>query len=83
MSLWFKNICREKFIRFLKKISFKSKDFNNWRSLEKSSKIGALVSQQHLEKVLSHIEVTKKDGGILLAGGNNLFQKADAQMDIF
>lgn len=30
---------------------------------------GALVSQQHMEKVLSYIELAKKEGGKLLCGG--------------
>ena len=57
--------------KFLKKV----KNLTIGDPLEKSSKIGALVSKQHMEKVLQHIEVAKKDGGILLAGGNKFFPK--------
>lgn len=33
---------------------------------------GALVSQQHLEKVLSYVELAEKEGGNILCGGNKL-----------
>src|SRR5688572_30176234 len=35
-----------------------------------SSKVGAIVSKQHFEKILSCIELAKKEGGKVLAGGN-------------
>ena len=33
------------------------------------SKLGAIVSKQHMEKVLSYVELAKKDGGTVLTGG--------------
>ena len=36
------------------------------------TKIGALVSKPHLEKVLSYIEIAKEEGGNILCGGNKL-----------
>ena len=36
---------------------------------EKSSKMGALVSKAHQEKVLSYIALAKEEGGTVLAGG--------------
>lgn len=36
------------------------------------TKIGALVSKSHLEKVKSYIELTKEEGGIILCGGNEV-----------
>ncbi len=38
--------------------------------LDESTNIGAVVSQQHLEKVLSYIELAKDEGGEILLGGN-------------
>jgi aminomuconate-semialdehyde/2-hydroxymuconate-6-semialdehyde dehydrogenase len=38
--------------------------------LEDSSKQGALVSQQHFEKVMKAIDIAKQEGGIILCGGN-------------
>ncbi|MGI8556116.1 MAG: aldehyde dehydrogenase family protein, partial [Pyrinomonadaceae bacterium] len=37
--------------------------------LETETNIGAVVSRQHLEKVLSYIELAKKEGGKILHGG--------------
>lgn len=34
-----------------------------------STKIGAVVSKQHMEKILGHIEVARNEGGIILTGG--------------
>lgn len=33
---------------------------------------GALVSKAHMEKVLSHIEIAKEEGGQILCGGNQI-----------
>ena len=39
------------------------------------AKIGALVSKEHLEKVLGYVEIAKKEGGKLLYGGNQITVK--------
>tara|TARA_R110002073_G_scaffold319700_1_gene494479 strand:- start:10677 stop:12116 length:1440 start_codon:yes stop_codon:yes gene_type:complete len=36
------------------------------------TKIGALVSQAHLEKVLSYVDIAKEEGGTVLCGGNKV-----------
>ena len=40
--------------------------------LENETNIGAVVSKQHLEKVLSYIELAKEEGGKILLGGNQV-----------
>jgi len=35
--------------------------------------MGALVSEAHLNKVLSYIQLAKQEGGTILAGGNQIF----------
>ena len=40
--------------------------------LDESTNIGAVVSKQHLEKVLSYIELAKTEGGKILLGGNQV-----------
>ena len=40
--------------------------------LAKDTNIGAIVSQQHLEKILSYIELAKEEGGNILHGGNQV-----------
>lgn len=37
-----------------------------------TSKVGALVSKAHMEKVLGYIELAKEEGGMLLAGGERV-----------
>lgn len=36
------------------------------------SKLGAVVSKQHMEKVLSYVELAKQEGGTVLCGGHQL-----------
>lgn len=38
--------------------------------LDESTDLGAVVSRQHLEKVLSYIDLAKEEGGKILLGGN-------------
>jgi aminomuconate-semialdehyde/2-hydroxymuconate-6-semialdehyde dehydrogenase len=38
--------------------------------LEKDTKVGAIVSKMHFDKVLSYIELAKQEGGKILLGGN-------------
>ena len=40
--------------------------------LDESTNIGAVVSFQHLEKVLSYVELAKEEGGKILFGGNRV-----------
>lgn len=39
------------------------------------TKMGPLVSQQHLDKVLSYIELARKEGAKIWCGGERLEQK--------
>ena len=38
--------------------------------------LGAIVSESHLTKILSYIDLAKKDGGKILTGGNRVFLPA-------
>jgi len=40
--------------------------------MAEDTKIGALVSKPHLEKVLSYVEIAKEEGGKVLYGGHKL-----------
>lgn len=44
--------------------------------LDPAVRLGALVEQAHLEKVLAHIQQAKADGYTLLAGGNRLHEQS-------
>jgi aminomuconate-semialdehyde/2-hydroxymuconate-6-semialdehyde dehydrogenase len=39
---------------------------------EDNTKIGALVSEQHMQKVLSYIKLAREEGGEILAGGQQI-----------
>ena len=40
--------------------------------LESETNVGAVVSRQHLEKILSYIELAKEESGAILLGGNQV-----------
>jgi aminomuconate-semialdehyde/2-hydroxymuconate-6-semialdehyde dehydrogenase len=40
--------------------------------LEEKARVGALVSEAHMNKVLSYIDLAKKEGGEILCGGNRV-----------
>ena len=41
--------------------------------LDEGSQLGAIVSEVHLQKILSYIELAKQEGGKILAGGHQIF----------
>lgn len=50
----------------------KTKQLKIGHPLDKHTKIGALVSQQHLEKIKSYIDIAKTEGHTILCGGNQI-----------
>ncbi|HZW63936.1 MAG TPA: aldehyde dehydrogenase [Flavobacteriaceae bacterium] len=42
---------------------------------DETTQVGALVSKQHLEKVLAYVEIAKQEKGIILYGGNQVTVK--------
>ena len=55
----------------------KTKKMKVGNPADDSTKMGAMVSEQHLEKVLEHIEIAKEEGGKILAGGNRVQMEGD------
>lgn len=55
--------------RFVEEFVKRAKALPVGDPLEKSTRIGALVSEGHMQKVLSYIELAKQEGGKILAGG--------------
>jgi len=55
--------------RFLKKV----KELNVSDPLLETTKIGALVSKDHLDKVLSYIQLAKNEGGEIILGGKRVY----------
>lgn len=40
------------------------------------AKLGAIVSESHMEKILSYIQLAKEEGGTILTGGNRVYLSA-------
>ena len=55
--------------RFLKKV----KELNVSDPFLETTKIGALVSKDHLDKVLSYIQLAKNEGGEIILGGKRVY----------
>ena len=53
--------------------------FHSWKvgdPLETDTKIGAMIEKQHLEKVLSYVDIGKKEGAKLVLGGNQVLPES-------
>ncbi|MFZ1255966.1 MAG: aldehyde dehydrogenase [Saprospiraceae bacterium] len=51
--------------------------------LEVSTRMGSVISQQHLEKVISYIELAKQEGGTILTGGHRIQLEGRCQHGAF
>jgi aminomuconate-semialdehyde/2-hydroxymuconate-6-semialdehyde dehydrogenase len=58
--------------RFVEEFVNRVKELSVGDPLEEQTKIGALVSEAHMYKVLSYIELAKTEGGKILIGGNRV-----------
>jgi aminomuconate-semialdehyde/2-hydroxymuconate-6-semialdehyde dehydrogenase len=58
--------------RFLKEFVRQTKELVIGDPLEEKTRIGALVSEGHMQKVLSYVELAKKEGGTVVTGGNRV-----------
>lgn len=56
---------KEEFVRKTKELKVGNPSENN--------NLGAIVSKQHLQKILSYIELAKNEGGKILCGGQQIF----------
>lgn len=50
----------------------KTKQLKVGPPLEESTQIGAVVSEQHMKKILSYIELAQQEGGTILCGGKRV-----------
>ena len=58
--------------KFKADFTAKAKQLTVGDPLESSTDQGAIVSEQHMEKILSYIRLAKDEGGAVLAGGNRV-----------
>jgi aminomuconate-semialdehyde/2-hydroxymuconate-6-semialdehyde dehydrogenase len=50
---------------------------------DESTKVGALVSEAHMNKVLSYIELAKQEGGKIITGGNRVMLKGRCEKGFY
>ena len=70
------NKFKEAFLKKVKKLVVKD-------PLSESSQIGALVSEDHMNKVLQHIKVAKEEGGVILHGGERILLSGRCENGFF
>ena len=58
--------------KFLKEFTLRAKALTVGDPLDEKTKVGAIVSEAHMNKVLSYIELAKKEGGKIVLGGNRI-----------
>ena len=63
---------RKLYDRFKTDFVEKTKGLSVGDPLDDKTRVGAIVSKQHLEKIMSYIELAKQEGGKVLCGGNIL-----------
>jgi aminomuconate-semialdehyde/2-hydroxymuconate-6-semialdehyde dehydrogenase len=58
---------------FLKEV----KEITVGNPLNSGSRMGAVVSEAHMNKILSYIEIAKQEGGTILSGGSRIFPQGN------
>lgn len=60
------------YAKFKEEFVKRTKALSIGNPLDESTKIGAIVSEAHMNKILSYIQIAKDEGGDVLAGGNRV-----------
>ena len=58
--------------KFVKEFVKRTKELVVGDPLEEKTRVGALVSEAHMNKVLGYIDLAKKEGGQILCGGKRI-----------
>jgi aminomuconate-semialdehyde/2-hydroxymuconate-6-semialdehyde dehydrogenase len=61
---------RPAYEEFLEKFVAKTKELKVGKPFDENTNVGALVSKEHYDRVLSYIEIAREEGGTFLTGGN-------------
>lgn len=65
--------------RFKKVFVEKAKVLKPANPAEEETRMGAVVSKSHMEKILSYIDLAKQEGGTILLGGNRAILEDDCK----
>ncbi|GGP16669.1 aldehyde dehydrogenase [Oceanobacillus neutriphilus] len=66
---------REIYDSFLEKFAAKAKELKVGDPFESETLVGAMVSEEHYNKVVSYLDIAKEEGGKFLIGGNTLYEE--------
>jgi len=69
--------------KFKKEFVERTKQLTVGDPLDENSKQGAIVSNQHFEKIMRCIEIAKQEGGKILCGGNSIKLKGRCENGFF
>ena len=76
-------LLRRKYTTILKNVLEKVSRLTIGDPLNENTKVGALVSKRHMNKVLDHIRIAKEEGGTLLSGGSQYFPEGRCKEGYF
>ena len=74
---------RSLYDKFKKDFVKRTKELIVGDPLSEQTDIGAIVSEKHQEKIMSYIDLAKKEGGTLLCGGNRVNLTGDNKSGFF
>lgn len=60
---------------FLGKFAKKAKELKVGDPFDPETNVGAMVSEEHFNKVVSYLNIAKEEGGDFLTGGNTLYEE--------
>ncbi|MBN6205651.1 aldehyde dehydrogenase [Ralstonia pickettii] len=60
---------------FLEKFAKKAKELKVGDPFDPETNVGAVVSEEHFNKVVSYLNIAKEEGGKFLIGGNTLYEE--------
>ena len=69
--------------RFVKEFVKRTKELTVGDPLEEDTRVGALVSEAHMNKVLAYIELAKREGGVVQTGGQRTVIKGRCEGGYF
>jgi aminomuconate-semialdehyde/2-hydroxymuconate-6-semialdehyde dehydrogenase len=74
---------RSMYDRFVAEFVKRTKELTIGDPLDETTRVGALVSEAHMNKVLSYIALAKQEGGKIIAGGNRVTIAGRCQIGYF
>lgn len=74
---------RSVYDRFVEEFIKRTKKLSVGDPADEETRVGALVSEEHMNKVLSYIELAKAEGGKVMSGGERVVVRGRCEMGYF